>query len=427
MITPTFGLTATERVLPKLALNFTTASLDPRVTFTRTTGASNPATYVNSSGIVAAATNNQPRFDYDPVTLACKGLLIEESRTNLCTYSEDQTNAAWLKNACSVSANAITAPDGTLTADKLVEASTTATHLSQNTITVAVGTDVYAISGFLKAGERTTARLGLNHSGAPYYAFDVAVDLTTGVLTPNAAGGAVNSYSSINMGNGWWYITVAGYTNTTGTHNPRVTIGTGSYTGNGSSGIYVWGLQVEKAAFATSYIPTTTTALTRNADVAVMTGTNFSDWFNASEGTFVASNTFLSSTAVSPGGSSARVIHAVGTNNDLYVYRQTSTNLIKVGGTFNSANQADFATFGATTVVGGTGYTTSFGYKLNNFGGSTNGLSANTDTSATVPINITSLNIGQASAGVGTLNGHVNSVLFYSQRLTNKELQAFSK
>jgi len=82
MITPAFGLTATERVLPRLALDFTTASLDPRITFTRTTGASNPATYIDSSGVITAATNNQPRFDYDPVTLVCKGLLIEESRTN---------------------------------------------------------------------------------------------------------------------------------------------------------------------------------------------------------------------------------------------------------------------------------------------------------------------------------------------------------
>ena len=60
MITPSYSLTATERVLPKLALNFTTAALDSYVTFTRITGASNPATYVNSSGFVAAATNDHP-------------------------------------------------------------------------------------------------------------------------------------------------------------------------------------------------------------------------------------------------------------------------------------------------------------------------------------------------------------------------------
>jgi len=65
MITPSFGITATERVLPKLALDFTTASLDGRVMFARTTDATHPATYTNSNGLIASATDNQPRFDYD--------------------------------------------------------------------------------------------------------------------------------------------------------------------------------------------------------------------------------------------------------------------------------------------------------------------------------------------------------------------------
>ena len=76
MITPGFSLTATEKVLPKLALDFTTASLDAKVTFTRTTDATHPATYTNSSGLITSATDNAPRFDYNPLTLACKGLFF---------------------------------------------------------------------------------------------------------------------------------------------------------------------------------------------------------------------------------------------------------------------------------------------------------------------------------------------------------------
>ena len=82
MSTPSLGLASAQTVAPKLALNFATGSLDSRITFTRATSASNPATFVNSSGVLTSATNNQARFDYDPSTLACKGLLIEESRTN---------------------------------------------------------------------------------------------------------------------------------------------------------------------------------------------------------------------------------------------------------------------------------------------------------------------------------------------------------
>ena len=77
MITPSYSITATERVLPNLALDFTTASLDARVTFTRTTDATHPATYVASTGYITTAANNAARFDYDPVALTCKGLLIE--------------------------------------------------------------------------------------------------------------------------------------------------------------------------------------------------------------------------------------------------------------------------------------------------------------------------------------------------------------
>ena len=153
MITPSFGLTATERVLPKLALDFTTASLDARVTFTRTTGASNPATYTNSSGVVTAATNNEPRFDYDPVALTCKGLLIEETRSNIVNYSDDFANAAWLKLNATITSNAITAPDGTNTADKLVDTVADNVHVVYRSPTVVDGA-VYTLSVYAKAAER---------------------------------------------------------------------------------------------------------------------------------------------------------------------------------------------------------------------------------------------------------------------------------
>jgi hypothetical protein len=84
MITPAYATTATERVLPRVALDFTTAALDARVTITR---AGNTATAINSSGVIALVNANLPRFDYNPSTLVCKGLLVEESRTNLLLNS----------------------------------------------------------------------------------------------------------------------------------------------------------------------------------------------------------------------------------------------------------------------------------------------------------------------------------------------------
>ena len=78
---------------PSLNLDFTTGTLDSRITFTRTQGTTTAATYYNSSGVLSYAAANTPRFDYDPVTLAAKGLLIEETRTNVLKYSEDFSNA----------------------------------------------------------------------------------------------------------------------------------------------------------------------------------------------------------------------------------------------------------------------------------------------------------------------------------------------
>jgi hypothetical protein len=108
-------------VSPSLYLNFVNNEvLDPRITFTR----ASTATYVGSDGLIKTAATNVPRFAHDPVTGEGLGLLIEEARTNLLLYSEQSDNAAWGKTNILTTANAVIAPDGTLTADKIYENST---------------------------------------------------------------------------------------------------------------------------------------------------------------------------------------------------------------------------------------------------------------------------------------------------------------
>lgn len=122
MITPAYAPTATERVFPRLALDFTTGVLDPRVTVTR---ALNTATRINSSGLIEVVNADLPQFDYDPVTLAPKGLLIEETRANLLLHSSGANESAWTKDAAGtgvapvVTPNFAVAPDGTTTADRV--------------------------------------------------------------------------------------------------------------------------------------------------------------------------------------------------------------------------------------------------------------------------------------------------------------------
>ena len=396
-----------------MALDFTTASLDNRITFTRTTGASNPATYVNSSGVVTAATNNQPRFDYNPIALVCKGLLIEESRENKVIYSEDLSNAVWTKSATSVSTNAAVSPDGATTADKLVEDTSTGAHYTYEQKTGLTVT-TYTWSIFAKAAGRNWIYLteGNNVTATAWF------DLANGV-TGTVSGTGSPSATITNYGNGWYRCTMTA-TIIASVFNCQVRMGTangtGSYTGDGTSGVYLWGGQLEAGAFATSYIPTTTAALTRNADVATMTGTNFSDWYNASEGTFVTQGVFLGTGS----GGATRVWQAdAGGEGDRLTVITTSTSFRCID-TVSSSSQADFSvSYGGASIQN-----SGFAYKVNNIQLSANATLGAGDTSCNVPT-VSILRLGASFSGVYGAS-LIRKLSFFPLRLSNAELQAFT-
>lgn len=413
MIAPSFSITATERVLPKLALDFTTAVLDSRVTFTRTTGASNPATYVNSNGYITTATNDQPRFDYDPVTLICKGLLIEEARTNNLNYDSLYSNSYWAKSSTGttwqgtgllpvITDNYGVAPDGTNTASRLqfnLNGGTTSTDRSGiSTFALTLPIATYTSSIYVKPLDATTDAQLLSS--------------LIGLWT--AGGSAASSISEV--GNGWKRITrTITSTGTSGTF--RIQLVGGGSTPN-TMDLLLWGAQLETGAFATSYIPTTTTALTRNADVATMTGTNFSDWFNASEGTFscafdlVGAGSFQEFVSANTDGNNFISINASNTN----VLRQTVLN----GG----AAQVSSLTSG-TMSVGGV-YSASAAYKLDSFAVARDGGTVVFDAGGTLPT-CSNLSLGARTGTTNVMSGHLKKVNFWPMRLSNAEVQAFSK
>jgi hypothetical protein len=296
MITPAYSATATERVLPRMALDFTTGVLDPRVTVARLL---NTATRVNSSGYIENVNAGLPRFDYNPVTLAPKGLLIEEARTNIALQSQDISSGSWVKTNATVSADAIASPDGTLNADKLVENTANGTHDTRSNQTTTAAAHTFSV--YLKAGERNFVML-LHGQTATAQVFN----LNTGVTDGNAGFSAPVSSGIVNAGNGWYRASIT--VNATAAINSfRVYMMTDNvtftYTGDGTSGIFIWGAQVEAGAFATSYIPTVASTVTRNADVVSMTGTNFSDWYNASAGSwFIQTDARNGDTILTAGG-----------------------------------------------------------------------------------------------------------------------------
>jgi hypothetical protein len=407
---------------PTLLLDFANAGkLDPRVTFSRST----TATYFNSLGVLTTANNNVARFDYDPSTLAPLGLLIEEQRTNLLTYSADFANAAWTKTRSSITSNTIVAPDGTLTGDKLVEdASASASHpLISTGATISVGSNT-SFSVFAKASERTAIVLRVNNAADSIWC---AFNLSTGTVgtAANSGTGSGATGSIISVGNGWYRCTVSGVTSTTAASVQAIIYPAVSttdptntsiiYTGDGTSGIFIWGAQLEAGAFATSYIPTTTTALTRNADVASMTGTNFSSWYNASEGTLYVDaargadvDSTIATIAVGATTADRIQIHSATASEYRVTYR--TGNVEQAALVMSSSTNAPKI---AATI------------KTNDLAASINGGAAVTDTSATLATYDT-LYIGARSDSAIYWNGAIRRIAYYPVRATNAQLQALT-
>lgn len=198
------------------------------------------------------------------------GFYSEGQRTNICLQSEDLATT-WVNTRSTETTNAILAPDGTQTADKLVEDATAAnTHQIQQSFVKAASAIQYTISLWAKAGERTWIALQGNDGTNAATAY---FNLGTGVVGSTAQNGAYTADRSTiqTYPNGWYRLTFTYTTPTTVADAFIIYIAEGdndvTYNGDGASGLYVWGMQKEVAGFASSYIPTTTVSVTRAADV----------------------------------------------------------------------------------------------------------------------------------------------------------------
>ena len=171
---------------------------------------------------------------------------------NLLTFTEQLNNAAWTLASATVTANAGTAPDGTLTAEKLIASATAATHSAGQNLTVPTAT-TYTGSVYVKAGEYNFAAVLLLTTFAA--AQFIICDLTLGTIITTSGSPLATSITAV--GNGWYRISITQITNAAGTANIQVrpsNSGTTTFfTGDGTSGIYAWGAQLEVSATATAY------------------------------------------------------------------------------------------------------------------------------------------------------------------------------
>ena len=414
MITPAYAITATERVLPRMALDFTTGTLDPRVTLTR---ALNTATRVNSSGYIEAVTANAPRFDYNPVNLAPRGLLIEESRANLVLQSQNLAST-WTRTNTTLSAGALS-PDGVNNADRLVETAVSGLHtVAQTSITITSG-QTYRFSVYVKAAQRNWIAIQISgFTSSPAQYFNVA----TGALG-NLISGAPASVIE-DAGNGWYRCSLTGVASGA---TATITIflasanGTISYLGDVNNGLSIWGAQLEAGAFATSYIPTTTTSLTRNADRVSMTGTNFSSWYNASEGTIAVQGDTLT---VSNSNSMTICSFLLNSSNvtRFWMWSGQPANL-RYSVVASGATSADIV----KAIIANTRFNVVGSYKTDLFQYALNAGATTADISGAVPAGLTAFYIGSLDSVNEPLSGHIAKINFYPQSLTSNEVQAFSK
>ena len=222
------------------------------------------ATVINKDGLIETVGSGQPRIDYKDDSKGA--LLLESSRSNLITYSEDFSNAYWNKFDSSVTSGFVS-PDGSTNAFKLIEGNANTQHgLLRSNFSINVQR---TLSVFVKKGENE--RFFISDYNKFGYTIGVIFNLTSGTIESNQDDSIYLNPKIESYLNGWYKCSVT-WTNTTGLSVPffgNAISGTNSYQGDGESGIYVWGAQLEQESYATSYIPTQGSSVTRLADVCL--------------------------------------------------------------------------------------------------------------------------------------------------------------
>jgi hypothetical protein len=379
--------------------------------------------------VLQTAVNNQARFDHDPVTGESLGLLIEEQRTNLALRSEQFDDATWSK-AGTIDTNVIVSPDGALTGDKLITTNTAIQHnilqfFSGGTL---VNSTIYTYSCFAKAGEYSWIQLTTSDTnGLVYRSW---FNLTTGTIGTVLAG---HTASISHVGNDW-YRCVVQFNSGTGASSTNVRLNVNSandqitWTGDGLGGIYIWGAQLEAGAFPTSYIKTEASQVTRLADAASMTGTNFSSWYRQDEGTFCTESKWFTKRPAASisytflvnnlSGSSAITTGGIGLwnwsgsdNFNGYIFNNSGSN---VWSPSISEAQANSTLISMTKQA--------FAYKLMDSAIAANGFVNTEAEPSSMPTALSVLNLAVGSAR----SQHIKRISYYPQRLTNTQLQALT-
>jgi hypothetical protein len=409
---------------PSLNLNFARSQkLDPRITFTRTSS----ATRVNGDGLIEVVPANSPRFDFDPISGESLGLLVEEARSNFIKNSTS-FDSNWVHNQTTPGATAAaqiitnttetSSPDGTNNAAKIIQANDGWQRILQGVTTTNNNRHTFSI--FVKRGNSDDCVIEItgNFNAGSRIRWSFNTETFSNFNTTN-----ISNLKYVKYPNGWYRLS-GDFLATSGSGTSGavwffpgldifgVPTSPAAYT-------YIYGYQLEEGSFPTSYIPTTTSTVTRTADNASITGSNFSDFYNPSEGTFITEVT--TGTTASTGADWFRATDGNANVNSIRLTRSgvgatpqllISKNNVGQAGPFTSGVQANIF------------YKLGCYYKNNDFGITNNGFplsGASIGTSGEVP-DVNRLLIASPST-----NGYIKRLVYYPSRLPNDQLITLTK
>jgi hypothetical protein len=354
------------------------------------------ATRVNKDGLIETVGSNEPRIDF--LNDANGALLLEPNRSNIITYSEDFSK--WSPQDITIVPNVVNSPYGINNATEIIEGVGTTQHRIVRSITFLNSTE-YTASVYVKrnVGLRNFAIISVLTGQRVYY------DLTNGtVLSTTLGSGTIES-----VGNGWFKCTVTGTsTSTSGAFYAAMADVTETYTGDGTSSLYIWGCQNEQGSYATSYIPTQGATATRVAEVC--TGAGNDQVINSAEGVLYAEiSAFdnISRISLSDGSSSNRVSFRIDASSIDFQYRTGGSYSYRVDVNIDTSN------------------TNKIAMSFNNgvFVGYLNGVAIGSPISGASlgqgVLDRLNFNDGDSS---DSFNGNVKDVRIYNTALTDQEL-----
>ena len=380
------------------------------VTFTRASS----ATYIDRYGVVQKVGNDVARFEKE-------GLLIEGASTNKCLQSEDLSNASWLKSNCSISSNATTAPDGTTTADGVIgNTSDTYHRVYQQISTTATSC---SFSFFAKKGNKDWAILICSLTDSSYNNLQSGttyINLDSGVVGINT----IANFKLTALADGWYYCSgTLVYDGGSSVAYAKIELWSAdanndaNFAGDGSTvNTYFWGAQVEEIPFATSYIPTTTAAVTRAKDVCYVTATNNTPEFNTENCSILCSGNILGErTYQSLFGHDElyyvflRINIPSGTKIDPYYGNE----FVQIPWSFDTEMHTYGLIYDSSTE------------KISSYmdGEQVHSPTSRTDPTTRIIANPTSFYIGSRGGGLDPLYGHISNFRIYDVALTEAEMR----